>query len=189
VRTCWSILVNRSYMKWSDKHVKTLARSMTKIVHKYETCMCTFVTITVQNEHTVRDGEAGHVAVCIKRHKHANKAADMIRPIGILLHNCVNHMEWQVLTLQDIIDSPSYQFHNVNRTHCTLQRQLCVGEKCTGGSLIWYGMCGFRSDEISGCAFLSYATCSPADTYYRVGRTGCLTLHERIWCSKFRTSW
>jgi hypothetical protein len=45
--------------------------------------MCIFVTITARNERCVRDGENGQVAVSIKSYKHANKAVDMIRPIGV----------------------------------------------------------------------------------------------------------
>jgi len=38
---------------------------------KLQLCMCTFVTVTVQNERSVRDNETGHVAVWVKLHKPA----------------------------------------------------------------------------------------------------------------------
>jgi hypothetical protein len=68
---------------------------MIKISQKYEFCMCTctFFKIGARSEYRVRDGESGHVAVCIKMHKHANKAAGVIRPTVVLLHNCVIHTE------------------------------------------------------------------------------------------------
>ena len=38
---------------------------------KLQFCMCTFVTVTVRNERSVRDDETGHVTECIKLHKPA----------------------------------------------------------------------------------------------------------------------
>jgi hypothetical protein len=93
------------------------------------------------------------VCICVLNNCH--RVATQLQ-LHISYHNCVIHTEWQELTLQDVISPPSNQFLNAKRTHCTFLRHLCAGETCTGSSWIWYGTWGFRIDEISGCAFLSY---------------------------------